>query len=62
MQYLNKQKNLFGEKQGQFGRDDGRFDLERMNLDRRDGGLGGDHYDPFYKNDVSYIQIEDFYF
>jgi hypothetical protein len=53
MQYLNKRKNIFGEGGAQGGHDDDRFSLDKMNLDRKDLGIGGDHYDPFFKSNVS---------
>lgn len=37
--------------------EDDRFSLDKMNLDRKDLGIGGDHYDPFFKSNVSYIHI-----
>ena len=54
MQFLNKKKNLFGQRVpgGQADNDD-RFSLEKMNLDRRD--QGGDYYDPFSKGNVIYF-------
>jgi hypothetical protein len=52
MQYLNKKKNMFGEKVGPGapGMQDNRFTLDQMNLDRKD--QGNDNYDPFYKVNV----------
>ena len=44
MQYLNKKKNMYGERQGNMGQYDDRFSLDKMNLDRKDQGV---EIDPF---------------
>lgn len=31
---------------------DDKMSLDKMNLDRKDLGIGGDNYDPFYKYNV----------
>ena len=57
MQYLNKKKNMLGDKVGNamlgklIQNAEGNS-LDQMNLDRSDQIIMGDAYDPFFKNNV----------
>lgn len=62
MQYLNKKKNMLGDKvgnamMGKLIQNAEGNSLDQMNLDRSDQIIMGDAYDPFFKSNVSAIQI-----
>ena len=57
MHYLNKKKNMLGEKVGvamlgKLAKNAEGHTLDEMNLDRSDQIMMGDAYDPFFKSNV----------